>query len=479
MAAASTSAEVVTSRSRSSSVASEAERQTRRQYSREKKLEILAYYYQTAKQNKYQTCQKFGINKKSLQRWISNEGKIQKGKKGAKRIGSGRRAFWPDVEEKLFEEFQEIRQKGLKVKHWWFRTRSKQLMEELHPEADFKFSPGWFDRFKSRVGISLRRSTNVSQKQPSNLEVAIREFHLNIRRVAAESQRKGELGQFELATIANVDQTPLPFCFSKGEGYDMTGAKTVWHRGGASGLEKRQCTAQLTIFADGEPRVKPLLIFRGKGLRIPQAETRAYDHRVVVKFQPNAWCDEEMMLHWCRHMWKRPFSIDFKKPKLLIADVHKAQTTDNVIAFLKRETTTSVVLVPAGCTSLVQPLDVSFNGVFKSVVERLQNDHMHQNLDKYVSGTIPAGQRRILFSKWVGEAWAEVSKNKEMIRRAFEKCGISVPFDGSKDEAIKIKGLDGYRVRLTDADDTDDDLFELDSDSEPEDSEPEDSEPED
>ena len=82
-------------------------------------------------------------------------------------------------------------------------------MEELHPEADFKFSPGWFDRFKSRVGISLRRSTNVSQKQPSDLEIAIREFHLNIRHVAAEGQCKGELGQFELATVANVDQTPL------------------------------------------------------------------------------------------------------------------------------------------------------------------------------------------------------------------------------------------------------------------------------
>ena len=54
--------------------------------------------------------------------------------------------------------------------------------------------------------------------------------------------------------------------------------------------------------------IKPLLISRGKGLRNPQAETRAYNHRVVVKFQPNARCDEEMMLYWCRHIWKRPFS---------------------------------------------------------------------------------------------------------------------------------------------------------------------------
>ena len=90
-----------------------------------------------------------------------------------------------------------------------------------------------------------------------------------------------------------MDQTPLPFTFNGGEGYDVTGAITVWHRGAASGLDKRQCTVQLTVFTDGVPRVKPLLIFRGKGLGIPQAETRVYDHRAVVKFQVNVWCDEE------------------------------------------------------------------------------------------------------------------------------------------------------------------------------------------
>lgn len=449
-------------------------KEKRRQYSREKKMEVLTFYYETAKENKYRTCQRFGIDKKCLLRWIAQEDTIRKARWGAKRIGSGRRAFWPDVEAKLLEEFEELRRKGLKVKHWWFRTRAKQLMEKLHPEADFKFSPGWFDRFKERAGISLRRSTNVSQHKPSDLEVKIRQFHLNIRRVASQGENVGPLGQFKLSTIANVDQTPLPFTFNGGEGYDTTGATTVWHRGASSGLEKRQCSVQLTIFADGVSRVKPLVIFRGKGLRISQAKTRAYDHRVVVKFQINAWCDEQMMLHWCRHMWSCPFSPDFNDPKLLIADVHRAQTTDAVKNFLTSQTKTHLVLVPPGCTSLVQPLDVSFNRAFKSVVERLQNEHMHNNLEMYVNGTIPAAQRRILISKWVGEAWAEISRDKEMIRRGFEKCGISVPIDGSNDNAINIKGLEGYRVRQTEVagedsdEDSDEDPFELDSSSEQE-----------
>ncbi len=51
--------------------------------------------------------------------------------------------------------------------------------------------------------------------------------------------------------------------------YANTGDKTVWVRGGPSGLNKRKCTA---LFADGEPRVKPLLIFRGLGKRISLRE---------------------------------------------------------------------------------------------------------------------------------------------------------------------------------------------------------------
>ena len=74
--------------------------------------------------------------------------------------------------------------------------------------------------------------------------------------------------RFGLHQIANMDQTPLPFSFTSGPTYDTTNSSTVWVRGEASGLDKRQSTVQLTVFADGEARVKPLLIFRGKGKRM-------------------------------------------------------------------------------------------------------------------------------------------------------------------------------------------------------------------
>ena len=56
--------------------------------------------------------------------------------------------------------------------------------------------------------------------------------------------------------------------------YDKTDAKEVWVSSRQSGLDKRQCTIQLTIFADGST-LPPLFIFRGQGLRINPAEKKA------------------------------------------------------------------------------------------------------------------------------------------------------------------------------------------------------------
>ena len=68
-----------------------------------------------------------------------------------------------------------------------------------------------------------------------------------------------------------------------------------------------QCSVQLTIFADGVARVRPLVIFRGKGLRITRKEQEAWDRRVQVAFRPKAWCDESMVKKWRSEQWGNIF----------------------------------------------------------------------------------------------------------------------------------------------------------------------------
>ena len=48
--------------------------------------------------------------------------------------------------------------------------------------------------------------------------------------------------------------------------------------------------------------------------------------------------------------------------------------------------------------------------------------HMEENLEAYLTGKFTAGERRVLLTQWVGQAW-EI--------RSFKKCGISTAADGS------------------------------------------------
>ena len=128
-----------------------------------------------------------------------------------------------------------------------------------------------------------------------------------------------------------------------------------------------------------------MVIFRGKGVRIPLAEKVRYDTRVSVVFQPNAWCDEPTMAHWIRGCW-RPKIVP---NTLLIADVHRAQTIQGIKDLLL-QCNTDLLLVPPGCTSLVQPMDVVFNKPFKNTIEKLATAHMQDNLNDYLTGKLTA-----------------------------------------------------------------------------------------
>ena len=213
--------------------------------------------------NLYRTCQWFSLNTKTVLRWIKNQSAIYDSKKGRKRVQFWRTAEHPDIEETLNKEYRGLCQSGLKVKRWWFKTRGEQLLQLISPHCNFKFSKNWFDEFKRRYKISLRRPTHKAQVIPSSKAKLVRSFHRAIRKEASKGHQLDALGRLRLNCIANFDETPLPFTFTNGLTYESKGASTVWVQGGSSGLDKRQCTVQLTIFADGIPRIKPLVIFRG------------------------------------------------------------------------------------------------------------------------------------------------------------------------------------------------------------------------
>ena len=211
-----------------------------------------------------------------------------------------------------------------------------------------------------------------------------------------------------------MNQTPLSFVLDDNRTYDTVGAKEIWVRSGQSGLDKRQCTVQLTVFGDGVCRLRPTLIFWSKGLRISKEEKSNWDKRVKVFFQEKAWCDQTIMKCWINEEWGNMFFNPVtpeSSGKILCADVHRAQQTATVKRMLQSRNTV-LVNTPPGCTSKVQPLDVSINKPFKDYLQTQFEKHCDENIELYISNKLTASKRRVLVTKWVAEAWEKIKTNK-------------------------------------------------------------------
>ena len=161
-----------------------------------------------------------------------------------------------------------------------------------------------------------------------------------------------------------------------------------------------------------------------------------------MTFQKNAWCDERVMKDYIVQQWNPAGDGQM----LLVLDEHKAQTTDDIRNCLRVQFNTEQVVVPAGTTYLVQPVDVVFDHPFKAIVEKEATQHLQENLSSYVTGQINTGECQMLITQWVAKAWNNVSSNCDLVIHSFSKCGFSVAIDGSEDEDINIERLDEYSV---------------------------------
>ena len=72
--------------------------------------------------------------------------------------------------------------------------------------------------------------------------------------------------------------------------------------------------------------------------------------------------DEKVMLKWISDIWVK---YTKKRPSLLFHDTFSAHLTDKVQKAFK-ESNNTVLVIPGGCTAILQPLDVSINKPIKS-----------------------------------------------------------------------------------------------------------------
>lgn len=119
------------------------------------------------------------------------------------------------------------------------------------------------------------------------------------------------------------------------------------------------------------------------------------------------------------------------------------QKTTKVLKVLKALKLISS-FVPESCASLVQPLDTRMNKNFKDKVSELINEleELERNPRKWQEGNFTIGDRRILVTHCVGNAWEQPHElRKDVIVKLFRQVGLPLNVDRSEDSKPHVKDL--------------------------------------
>ncbi|EXX75300.1 hypothetical protein RirG_042970 [Rhizophagus irregularis DAOM 197198w] len=408
----------------------------RNSYSIEQKRQVVAY----AKENGIIKASKsFELDKSMVSRWVNlNEKWVNETNQNSKRVGSGRKSFYPEAEKELYDWIIEQRKQGLGVTYAIARVKmldilKKPTMISLYGNSinEFKTSNRWISAFMKRHNLSWRRRTKVSQKLPSQTNELLKNFQEFVTRLRTEKL-------FEMSNILNMDETPVWFDMTGNFTIDNRGEKTIHIRG--TGNEKNRFTVVLTVSADGT-KFPPICIFKGKrlshGEQIPSG--------VIVWFQQNGWMDSELMKDYVDYVNSNLGKMGISNaPTMMVYDSFRGHLEESVkIKF--RDRGIDLAVIPGGLTSICQPLDVSINKPFKDNLRK----EWHIWMAGGGSGMTASGNfRRARLSDvcgWVKRAWDRISD--EIVIESFKTCRISTSLDGTDDE-------------ITDNESSDDDIIE-------------------
>jgi hypothetical protein len=413
-----------------------------------------------------------GVDEAQLRRWRQEEKKILDSSSKSRRIGSGRKAEWPEMEVRLAEEWKARWGQGLEITRNWFERRAKAIFEEEYLEEvkenegkkDYGcgFSDGWFAGFKNRHLISWRVPTSQAQQMPEDYRNVALQFLRFLRRNSvphSSNEAVFEVGRFRRRLIFNFDQMSLPFDFSSSHTYAPQGATTVKKKTESpKAWLRRQATLALLICADGQNRCKPLIIFRGEGKTAAiSKEMKYYDQRVEVQWQARAWTDTPVMLRWIERQYSIAGEAEDREANLPRLFTLYTCPTHRTIAVLKRlsspDLNTTVALIPEGLTGELQPLDTHINRSMRQYIHEFLQQRLDDNWQSGFPGkaNVKIRERRILMTHCVADAWDKLHReHSSLVQRSFQQDGIALDPEGSEDHLLSVKDLPNLAPEIGD-----------------------------
>ncbi|XP_018105792.1 plectin isoform X1 [Xenopus laevis] len=412
-------------------------KQKRRSYEAGFKLKVVS---RAEESNNIVASREFCVDEKQVREWRKMKAALEKIPK-AKKAQRGSTTSYGTLEIELHKWVMECRQNGHYVTRMGIRLRALQMAKDDKYKApgieNFAASAGWCSLFMNRFDLCLRRRTTISQKLPQDLDEKVKSFQSFITK-----QRR--IHNYDLVDIGNMDEIPMTFDLPSNRTVASLGDTTFSPR--TTGNEKNNFTVVLSCLADGT-KLRPFIIFKRKTL----PKKVKFPPRITVRAHVKGRMDVHGTKKWLEEIWNgRPGAALINKPSLLVWDMFRAHTSDDVKQ-LAINSQVTLAVIPGGLTSVLQPLKVSLNKPFKDSVQKMWHEWMSSGQAKRTKAGNLTKPDIELIAKWVRDAWEDIPE--DMVQRAFQKCGICNAVDVGEDSALYENDfIDGDYYKLSDDD---------------------------
>ncbi|XP_012870728.1 PREDICTED: pogo transposable element with ZNF domain isoform X3 [Dipodomys ordii] len=310
-----------------------------------------------------------------------------------------------EAEEKLAEWVLTQREQQLPVNEETLFQKATKIGRSL--EGGFKISYEWAVRFMLRHHLTPHARRAVAHTLPKDVAE-------NAGLFIEFVQRQIHNQDLPLSMIVAIDEISLFLDTEVLSSDDRkeNALQTV-------GTGEPWCDVVLAILADGT--ILPTLVFyRGhidQPANVPDS--------ILLEVKESGYSDDEIMELWSARVWRKHTACQRSKG-MLVMDCHRTHLSEEVLALLSASSTLPAV-VPAGCSSKIQPLDVCIKRTVKNFLHKKWKEQAREMADTACDSDVLLQ----LVLVWLSEVLGVIGDCPELVQRSFLVASVLPGPDGN------------------------------------------------
>ncbi|XP_060249137.1 pogo transposable element with ZNF domain isoform X4 [Meriones unguiculatus] len=310
-----------------------------------------------------------------------------------------------EAEEKLAEWVLVQREQQLPVNEETLFQKATKIGRSL--EGGFKISYEWAVRFMLRHHLTPHARRAVAHTLPKDVAE-------NAELFIEFVQRQIHNQDLPLSMIVAIDEISLFLDTEVLSSDDRkeNALQTV-------GTGEPWCDVVLAILADGTV-LPTLVLYRGQVNRpanVPDS--------ILLEAKESGYSDDEIMELWSTLVWKKHTACQHSKG-MLVMDCHRTHLSEEVLALLSASSTLPAV-VPAGCSSKIQPLDVCIKRTVKNFLHKKWKEQAREMADAACDSDVLLQ----LVLVWLSEVLGVIRDSPELVQRSFLVASVLPGPDGN------------------------------------------------